>query len=719
MTNQKIYKKLRKKSIVGPLFSVLLFTLITVSVALVVLAETAMYVVDTKLAGEYEIIRHMASIYDEFHQSGGSEIFDILDLNEREYVVLDKAGKVIHVTGKDTRESTGSKVRFNFSSGSVDTYADKEIGLMYPDGSGRIGVDAHGFWIWFKEDILEKQGVLNDGDVDFSHLPTVTGEEGSFRVYKFGDVTYFVTPETGQMVGGAMPLWMSADIGQTGLKIVGKALFAVKLRDMDLLVAMSATVGILLTILILYAIIHIIVGALRQKKISGYFLTDVVTKGNNWMYFVVKGEEIVKSFFNRNNNYAVVSIVFVNYTNYVVSHSREEGEALIARVYGLLSSFVAKRKEICAHTAPSSFAMLLRYDDAKALQRRIKKLLIDLDEIDDNHKFSFQAGIKLIDRSASAGSENYTERKNIDIENEYNKASTAREVLSETDESGLSVFDEQIVKDQQWLDTVQERQFKAIKNEEFKIYYQPKYNPRTNELSGAEALVRWDSSDLGFVTPSKFIPIFERNGFITHIDHYMLEHVAADQKKWHDEGFKCVPVSVNVSRAHFVENDLAEQIRDIVDRAGCPHELIEIELTESAFFDDKKAMIETINKLKGYGFSVSMDDFGAGYSSLNSLKDMPLDVLKLDAEFFRGTADDGRGEIVVSEAIKLAKNLNMRIVAEGVELREQVDFLAAEGCDMIQGYYYAKPMPQDEYEKRMTSGRNEEGPGSNEDGNGE
>ena len=181
----------------------------------------------------------------------------------------------------------------------------------------------------------------------------------------------------------------------------------------------------------------------------------------------------------------------------------------------------------------------------------------------------------------------------------------------------------------------------------------------------------------------------------------MITHVARDQKRWLDLGFKCVPVSVNVSRAHFIEADLAEQIRDMVDEVGTPHEYIEIELTESAFFDDKKALLETITRLKGYGFVVSMDDFGSGYSPLNSLKDMPLDVLKLDAEFFRGEDSGVRGEIVVSEAIRLAKSLNMRTVAEGVEVKEQVDFLASQGCDMIQGYYYAKPMPGPDYETRM------------------
>ena len=139
----------------------------------------------------------------------------------------------------------------------------------------------------------------------------------------------------------------------------------------------------------------------------------------------------------------------------------------------------------------------------------------------------------------------------------------------------------------------------------------------------------------------------------------------------------------------------------MVDEAGTPHDLIEIELTESAFFDDKEALIWTIEQLKKFGFSVSMDDFGSGYSSLNSLKDMNLDVLKLDAEFFRGEADPERKEAVVSEAIRLAKRLNMRIVAEGVEEKEQVEFLDSQGCDMIQGYYFAKPMPKDDFVERM------------------
>lgn len=168
------------------------------------------------------------------------------------------------------------------------------------------------------------------------------------------------------------------------------------------------------------------------------------------------------------------------------------------------------------------------------------------------------------------------------------------------------------------------------------------------------------------------------------------------------QGKKMIPISVNVSRAHFAQEGLAEHICQLVDAYGPSHELIELEVTESAFFDDKDILVETVKQLRAYGFRVSMDDFGAGYSSLNSLKDIPIDVLKLDGEFFRGD-DDGsrRGKIVVREAIQLAKNLDMHVVAEGIEKKEQVDFLAEQGCDMIQGFYYAKPMPIEEFEQKV------------------
>ena len=180
----------------------------------------------------------------------------------------------------------------------------------------------------------------------------------------------------------------------------------------------------------------------------------------------------------------------------------------------------------------------------------------------------------------------------------------------------------------------------------------------------------------------------------------MLIEVAKLQAGWLAEGKQLVPISVNVSRAHFTQLDLAEHICSIVDLYKVPHQYIELELTESAFFDDKDVLLGTVRKLKEYGFKVSMDDFGAGYSSLNSLKELPLDIIKLDAEFFRGASDINRSNLIVGDTISLAKKLGMEIVAEGIETREQVDFLAQQDCDLIQGFYFAKPLPVEEFVER-------------------
>lgn len=304
-----------------------------------------------------------------------------------------------------------------------------------------------------------------------------------------------------------------------------------------------------------------------------------------------------------------------------------------------------------------------------------------------NGKIHFSAGVYMICD------------KKIPIERVYSYANGALDTINGQLETQIVMFDSKIRDQRLWEKEVENTMEDALKNKEFIVYLQPKYATVTEKLSGAEALVRWISKEKGFVSPGSFIPIFEKNGFITKLDDYMLESVAKIQGDWIKEGKEVVPISVNISRIHFSNPNLADHIRDIVDKYDVPHHVIELELTESAFFDDKNILLNTVKKLKEYGFEVSMDDFGAGYSSLNSLKDLPLDIVKLDGEFFRDSDDKERGEIVVRDAISLVKNLNMRIVAEGIETKEQVEFLALHGCDLIQGYYFAKPMPIDEFQK--------------------
>ncbi|MCR5277816.1 MAG: EAL domain-containing protein [Lachnospiraceae bacterium] len=465
-------------------------------------------------------------------------------------------------------------------------------------------------------------------------------------------------------------------------------------------IALLSGVAITMLVIIVMLIINILSSIGNQRRMTTFFLTDDASKGHNWMWFLIKSSNYLRFRGHDRFNFAILDIDLVNYRNYCMCHSVTDGEKLLVAVDDILKHSTSKYHEFYAHYASSDFVALIRYTDPDEFNTRVDGLLSRLLKAVPGNIIDFHIGIKLLPATTDSKGR-LRSRKNMDIEAEYNDACTARATLMNSDNSGIAFFDEKLVSEQKWNDTVRLSQAKALENEEFVVFYQPKYDPSNDKLTGAEALIRWNSPEYGLKGPGQFIPLFEKSGFITKIDHYMLSHVARDQKRWLDAGFKCVPVSVNISRAHFIEPNLAEQIKDAVDKEGCPHELIEIELTESAFFDDKKAMVDTIKRLKECGFAVSMDDFGSGYSSLNSLKDMPLDVLKLDAEFFRGETDDKRGEIVVSEAIRLAKNLNMRTVAEGVEVKDQVEFLAAQGCDMIQGYYYAKPMPGNEYEERM------------------
>ena len=310
---------------------------------------------------------------------------------------------------------------------------------------------------------------------------------------------------------------------------------------------------------------------------------------------------------------------------------------------------------------------------------------------------SFSAGIYLL---RPAANRKERRRRQIDLNQVYHFASAARSSIRGKEGEHIKIFDQQILQEQLWKHKVEERMEAALAAGEFQMYLQPKFHPVTEKIVGAEALVRWISPEDGMIPPGRFIPIFEENGFITKLDDYMISEVAKLQSEWKINGRKQVPISVNVSRVNFVKADLAEHICRLVDGYGAEHAGIELELTESAFLGNKNMLQKILQELKMCGFCLSMDDFGAGYSSLNSLKDLPIDVLKLDMDFFRGDGSKERGEIVVKETIRLAKSLHMKIVAEGIEKKEQVEFLAEQGCDMIQGYYFARPMPVSEFNER-------------------
>lgn len=237
----------------------------------------------------------------------------------------------------------------------------------------------------------------------------------------------------------------------------------------------------------------------------------------------------------------------------------------------------------------------------------------------------------------------------------------------------------------------------ALDNEEFVLFCQPVYNIMEGCASSGEVLVRWQHPGRGLISPGSFIPLFERNGFITKLDPYVWEQTCKFLRQRIDSGKKVVPLSMNISRADLFNPHLSETIIELVDRYGLDHSLTRWEITESAYTDKPDRLIATAQTLRSNGFTVLMDDFGSGYSSLNTLKDLPVDILKIDMRFMENLSTTGRAGNILTSIVRMAAWLNLTTIAEGVETKEQSDFLRSIGCTKVQGYLYAKPMPLDAF----------------------
>ncbi len=242
---------------------------------------------------------------------------------------------------------------------------------------------------------------------------------------------------------------------------------------------------------------------------------------------------------------------------------------------------------------------------------------------------------------------------------------------------------------------------KALANNEFCIYLQPIYEVNSDTIINAEALVRWNHSELGLVNPGMFIPLFERNGLITKLDRYVWELACKSLRDSLDRGDKVVPISVNVSRINMFLPELGEDLLKLLKKYDLTPNLLKLEITESAYTKDQKQLLEAILKLKALGFTIVMDDFGSGYSSLNVLKDMPIDVVKVDMSFISDVAISRKADIIMMNVVKMAKEIGIHVIVEGVETEEQLEYLRSINCDQIQGFLYSKPVPEHEFYSKI------------------
>ena len=281
----------------------------------------------------------------------------------------------------------------------------------------------------------------------------------------------------------------------------------------------------------------------------------------------------------------------------------------------------------------------------------------------------------------------------------YDRAYMALESIKGDMESGIAYYSDDIRAKRLHETMTIEDMDHALKNQEFVIFLQPQMDTVNMKVAGCEALVRWLSPKKGMIAPVEFIPLFETNGMISKLDYYVWEEACKVLRRWKNEGHMERSISVNISAKDFYLTDLYHNIVGLVEKYEINPRNLKLEITETAFVLDVKQQMELVKKFRDYGFIIEIDDFGSGYSSLNSLKDISVDILKLDMKFFEKTDDEARAQKIIESVITLAYNLNMPVVAEGVEAENQVEMLKRMGCEIVQGFFYAKPMPVEEFEK--------------------
>lgn len=367
-------------------------------------------------------------------------------------------------------------------------------------------------------------------------------------------------------------------------------------------------------------------------------------------------------------------------------YGSKEGDRLISKVGQVVRETMECYEKECTYGRITGdiFGICLEFEDVKELSDIVEKMQSRIKRFFVLYYLETTAGIYVIEDNSMELSAIY---ENANLAAQKCKGQYLFHEAFYTKEMGEKVLREQAI-----MDTMDA----ALQDEQFIVYFQPKYELKKYSPSGAEALVRWQKKDGTIVPPNEFIPLFERNGFIIKLDCYVWEKVCQFIRKELDAGRTPEPISVNVSRVHLYNPKFLETLVDLVEKYKISPKYLNLELTESAFFDNVRLMQNAVKYLHKAGFTVFMDDFGSGYSSLNILKDIDLDVIKIDMKFLSKGGEE-KGMKILEAVITMAKSLHMPVIAEGVEEKQQVQMLKRLGCHYIQGYYFARPMPQEKY----------------------
>ena len=434
-------------------------------------------------------------------------------------------------------------------------------------------------------------------------------------------------------------------------------------------------VAIIINLLAILIAIYIIISN-KKKRIQLYQLAyvDSITRVGNKNYFIEKGMEILKK---ENKPYYLMIIDIDKFKTFNKKYGREKGDKVLKAIAIKLKEIIGEN-EIITRLANDIFGIIfLNQKDIDDIVGKINDKISNIEVDENEYKMLLSIGIYKI------------KDEDNDIFEILDKALIAHNMSKGNYNKRYFVYDdkmeEKMIKEHD-IEMIMEE---GIEKQEFKVFYQPKINTKTGKVDGSEALVRWQREDK-LIPPNEFIPIFEKNKFIIKLDKYIFEKVCEDIKDWKEKFNKKIKVSVNISKEHLLQEEFIEEYLKIASKKNIKPEEIELEITESAMVDEDFDMFNIFQKIKETGFKISIDDFGTGYSSLSMLQNMPIDVIKIDKSFINQPQ-------ILEVIMKLAQNMNLKTVAEGVETSEQVQRLKELEVDLLQGYYYSRPLEKSEW----------------------
>lgn len=440
---------------------------------------------------------------------------------------------------------------------------------------------------------------------------------------------------------------------------------------------------ILICILVMANIIFLYYNVRRRQELFRLAYKDSITGGDNFSNF----KEKAKKYENTEGYVIALDISEFKLVNNVCGNAR--GDEVLKVIWDVIMAN-CNDNEQAARVNADRFVIFWIESSKKTVTYRIEKLINEIEGISEQlsvPRLYPVIGIRAVE-------------KLDDADKRYGEALRAKALVKNRRDRHYAFYDEidyDTIVENKKLENGFE---KALADKKFEVWYQPKFNSHTGKIVGSEALIRWRADDGSLISPGRFIPLFEKNGNIIRLDEYVFREVCRQQKEWQKEGIQILPVSVNISRFSLYYSNVVEKYERIINYYDVDHKYVQIEITESAIIENT-VIVELIQKFHDAGFDILLDDFGSGYSSLASLNQMPFDTIKLDKSLVDYVGNEN-GEKLLKFIVQLVQSLGMKITAEGVEYKEQLDFLENLNCDDIQGFYFSKPLMLADFSAKLT-----------------